>query len=110
VQPFSSRYTDFTSADAYEIAQRVRDIRVASGETAIGRKIGFTNRTVWDTYGLSAPIWRYMFDSTVQDLSSPNARFKQLFVRVATLFRFNPGVPLNGLIRNLPSPRTAHKS
>jgi 2-oxo-3-hexenedioate decarboxylase len=76
VQPFSSRYTDFTFGDAYEIAQRVRDIRVASGETAIGRKIGFTNRTVWDSYGLSAPIWGYMYDSTVRDLSSLNARFK----------------------------------
>jgi 2-oxo-3-hexenedioate decarboxylase len=76
VQPFSSRYTDFTFADAYEIAQRVRDIRVASGETVIGRKIGFTNRTVWDGYGLSAPIWGYMYDSTIQDLSSLNARFK----------------------------------
>jgi 2-oxo-3-hexenedioate decarboxylase len=76
VQPFSSRYTDFTFGDAYEIAQLVRDIRVARGETAIGRKIGFTNRTVWDSYGLSAPIWGYMYDSTVRDLSSLNARFK----------------------------------
>jgi 2-oxo-3-hexenedioate decarboxylase len=75
VQPFSSVYADFTLADAYRVAQRVRDIRVANGETPIGRKIGFTNRAVWDSSGLSAPIWGYMYDSTVRDLSSVNARF-----------------------------------
>jgi 2-oxo-3-hexenedioate decarboxylase len=75
VQPFSKRYADFTFAEAYEVAQRVHDIRVANGETAIGRKIGFTNCAVWDSYGLSAPIWGYMYDRTVRDLSSVNARF-----------------------------------
>jgi len=73
VQPFSSRYADFTLAEAYAVAQHVRDIRIAQGETTIGRKIGFTNRTVWDRYGLSAPIWGYMYDSTVRDLSSVDA-------------------------------------
>ena len=75
VQPFSSRYTNFTFEDAYEVAQRVRDIRVANGETPIGRKIGFTNRAVWNSYDLSAPIWGYIYDSTVCDLSSVNGLF-----------------------------------
>jgi 2-oxo-3-hexenedioate decarboxylase len=74
LQPFSGRYADFTFAEAYEVARRVRDIRVSDGEIAVGRKIGFTNRTVWDRYGLSAPIWGYMYDRTVSDLS-PDARF-----------------------------------
>jgi 2-oxo-3-hexenedioate decarboxylase len=75
VQPFSNRYADFSFAEAYEVAQRVQAIRVANGETVIGRKIGFTNRAVWDSYGLSAPIWGYMYDSTVHHLSQVNARF-----------------------------------
>src|SRR3954447_18583522 len=75
VQPFSNRYADFSVADAYEVAQRVRDIRVAGGETVIGRKIGFTNRAVWERHGLSAPIWGYMCDTTIRDLFAGNARF-----------------------------------
>jgi 2-oxo-3-hexenedioate decarboxylase len=75
VQPFSNRYADFSFAEAYEVAQRVQAIRVANGETVIGRKIGFTNRAVWDSYGLSAPIWGYMYDSTVRHLSPPSASF-----------------------------------
>jgi len=75
VQPFSKRYTGFSFAEAYEVAQRVQDIRVANGETVIGRKIGFTNRAVWDSYGLSAPIWGYMYNSTVRHLSSVNTGF-----------------------------------
>jgi 2-oxo-3-hexenedioate decarboxylase len=75
IQPFSSRYADFTFAEAYEVAQQVRDIRIANGETIVGRKIGFTNRAVWDSDGLSAPIWGYIYDSTVRDLSPVNACF-----------------------------------
>ncbi len=75
VQPFSNRYADFSFEDAYEVAQRVRDTRVANGETVIGRKIGFTNRAVWDRHGLSAPIWSFMYDTTVRDLSAANAQF-----------------------------------
>jgi len=70
-----SRYADFSFAEAYEVAQRVHDKRLANGEAVIGRKIGFTNRAVWDSHGLSARIWGYMYGSTVHDLSSPNAPF-----------------------------------
>ena len=38
----------------------------------IGRKIGFTNRTIWAEYGVDAPMWGFMFDTTVRDL--PPAR------------------------------------
>jgi 2-oxo-3-hexenedioate decarboxylase len=75
VKPFSGRRAGFTLADAYEVAERVREIRAARGETAIGRKIGFTNRTVWGGLGISAPIWGYMYDTTVRDLSGTDARF-----------------------------------
>jgi 2-oxo-3-hexenedioate decarboxylase len=75
IQPFSSRYADFALAEAYSVARRVHDIRAANGETAIGRKIGFTNQVVWDSYGLSAPIWGYMYDTSVLDLSCINAPF-----------------------------------
>jgi 2-keto-4-pentenoate hydratase len=51
-------------AAAYEIASRVHARRVHRGETPIGRKIGLTNRTIWPQYGVRAPIWGHVYDST----------------------------------------------
>ncbi len=48
----------------------MRAEREARGERPIGRKIGFTNRTIWDEYGVHAPIWGYVYDSTVGELGS----------------------------------------
>jgi 2-oxo-3-hexenedioate decarboxylase len=38
---------------------------VARGETRLGWKIGFTNRTIWDEYDVHAPIWGPVYDTTV---------------------------------------------
>src|SRR3712207_7701374 len=45
---------------------RVIERRMTRGERALGWKIGFTNRTIWDEYGVHAPIWGPMYDSTLQ--------------------------------------------
>src|SRR5262249_47883482 len=37
----------------------------------IGRKIGFTNRTIWAEYAVYAPIWGFLFDTTVSALAPP---------------------------------------
>jgi 2-oxo-3-hexenedioate decarboxylase len=76
VEPFSSRYPGFDLNEAYAVAASVRDLRAARGERAIGRKIGFTNAAVQIRYGVSAPIWNLMFDSTVQDFSAVAARLE----------------------------------
>jgi 2-oxo-3-hexenedioate decarboxylase len=68
VTPFTARHPGFDLGEAYEVAARVRDLRAARGEQPVGRKIGFTNRSVWSSKGISAPIWGYVFDSTVHDL------------------------------------------
>jgi 2-oxo-3-hexenedioate decarboxylase len=46
----------------------VRSLREARGEKVLGRKIGFTNRTIWEQYGVYAPIWGYVYDTTVRNL------------------------------------------
>ena len=56
--------------DAYNVTATVRAQREARGERPIGRKIGFTNRTIWEEYGVYAPIWGYVYDGTVRDLTS----------------------------------------
>ena len=60
--------------DAYNVTAAVRAQREARGERPIGRKIGFTNRTIWEEYGVYAPIWGYVYDRTVRDLTQRAAR------------------------------------
>lgn len=69
IAPFSSRDPAFALADAYRVTPVVRRLREARGEKVLGRKIGFTNRTIWAQYGVYAPIWGYVYDSTVRNLS-----------------------------------------
>jgi 2-oxo-3-hexenedioate decarboxylase len=48
-------------------------LREARGERVVGRKIGFTNRTIWAEYNVHAPIWGYMYQTTVHQLPSGGA-------------------------------------
>lgn len=70
VKPFTRRDPGFDLAEAYAIAGLVRERREARGEKAVGRKIGFTNRAVWDGAGITGPIWNYMYAHTVHDLAA----------------------------------------
>src|SRR5262249_12266151 len=67
IAPFSARYPGLGLHDAYRIMARVCALRTARGERVIGRKIGFTNRTIWAEYGVYAPMWGFLFDATVRD-------------------------------------------
>jgi 2-oxo-3-hexenedioate decarboxylase len=53
-------------AGAYAIAREIHERRMGRGEHLVGRKIGWTNRTIWPRFNVRAPIWGYMYDSTVQ--------------------------------------------
>ena len=68
IAPFTSRRPDFGLEDAYRVAAAVRERREARGERPVGRKIGFTNRTIWAEYNVHAPIWGYAYDRTIHDL------------------------------------------
>jgi 2-oxo-3-hexenedioate decarboxylase len=68
VAPFSSRLSRFDLDDAYRVTATVRQMRETRGERPLGRKIGFTNRTIWDEYQIGAPMWGYIYDRTVHDL------------------------------------------
>lgn len=71
VQPFSARYPALTLDDAYRVTALANGMRVARGFKPVGRKIGFTNRRLWDEYGVRAPIWGYVYDRTLHDSAQP---------------------------------------
>ena len=52
-------------AEGYERALSVRQLRIARGEVPRGFKVGFTNRTIWPRYGVDAPIWGTVWDTTL---------------------------------------------
>ncbi|MFO1364220.1 MAG: decarboxylase [Burkholderiales bacterium] len=65
IAPFSARDPAFDAARAYAVAARVHAARLARGEQPVGRKIGFTNRALWDEYGVREPIWGFVYDTTL---------------------------------------------
>ena len=65
LEPFTARHADFDLHTGYAIAQRVHAMRLAEGAVPVGRKIGFTNAEMWSLYGVQAPVWAHVFDSTV---------------------------------------------
>ena len=65
VAPFTERYPDLTAEDGYAAARVLHAHRLARGWKPVGRKIGFTNRSLWQRYGVHEPIWGYVYDRTL---------------------------------------------
>jgi len=65
IAPITDGEPDFGLDAAYAVADAVTAARIARGETPAGWKIGFTNRLIWDQYGVHAPIWGPVYDRSV---------------------------------------------
>jgi len=74
IEPFTRRDQEFDSRSAYDVSAELLHRRRQRGEKPIGRKIGFTNRLIWEEYGVSAPMWGHVYDTTVSFLSEPAGR------------------------------------
>jgi 2-oxo-3-hexenedioate decarboxylase len=72
--PLTSRFADFSNDEAYAVAQLIREMRIKEGAVTTGRKIGFTNPEMWSIYGVSEPIWGYIYDTTVVQLTGSEVR------------------------------------
>jgi 2-oxo-3-hexenedioate decarboxylase len=66
--------------------------RRAQGWTAVGRKIGFTNRTIWPRYGVYQPMWAHVWTRTVHFARDGKAT-----------------LPLNGLVQPRIEPEVVFK-
>jgi 2-oxo-3-hexenedioate decarboxylase len=65
IPPFSQRYPRLTAEGGYAAAWRLHQHRLAQGWRPVGRKIGFTNRTLWERYGVHEPLWGWVYDRTL---------------------------------------------
>ncbi len=66
-EPLTSRDATFDVATAYAVSREMLRRREAAGWRRLGRKIGFTNRTIYDEYGVYEPIFGYMYDRTIHE-------------------------------------------
>ena len=63
--PITAGAPDFSVADGYAVLADIETRRRAQGWQAVGRKIGFTNRTIWPRYGVYQPMWAHVWTHTV---------------------------------------------
>src|SRR6185503_3296526 len=50
---------------SYAAARKLHEARMRQGWRPVGRKIGFTNRSIWRRYGVYEPIWGTVYDRTL---------------------------------------------
>ncbi len=85
-----ARIPDLTLETAQQLFTALHARRLARGEKPVGRKIGFTNRMIWDEYGVHAPNWGYMTDRSVFDLRAvgdfPLRRFAEPRIEPEVVF------------------------
>ena len=65
VSPFSTRYPGLTAETGYAAARQLHAHRLAQGWQLAGRKNGFTNRGIWERYGVNGPMWGAVYDRTL---------------------------------------------
>ncbi len=68
IDPLSKRGLVLSLQDAYDVSRIVR--RKLGPAEIIGRKIGFTNRNIWNIYDVDQPIWGSITTSSVSFFES----------------------------------------
>ena len=72
--PVTEWLPDFDVAAAYAVLEVIEARRRAAGWEPVGRKIGFTNRTIWARYGVDQPMWAPTWRQTVHHAQDGKAR------------------------------------
>jgi len=65
IAPLTDDDPCFDVEHAYRALALLHRRRIAEGWRPVGRKIGFTNRTIWPRYGVYRPMWSHVWDRTV---------------------------------------------
>jgi len=74
--PITDARPDFDVAAAYAVLDLIESRRRAAGWVPLGRKIGFTNRTIWPRYGVYQPMWARVWQQTVHHAPEGRARLE----------------------------------
>jgi len=97
--PITAGVPGFSVADGYAVLAEVEARRRAQGWRSVGRKIGFTNRTIWPRYGVYQPMWAHVWSHTVLVAENNTAtldlkRFVQPRIEPEIVFKLKAPVPV----------------
>jgi 2-oxo-3-hexenedioate decarboxylase len=95
-EPLSSRYPEFDLPAAYAVEAEFRRLRVASGRSVTGRKVGFANKAMWRVLKLETLVWASMYDDTTHDGASELALTHFMSPRIEPEIVFKMKQPLAG--------------
>lgn len=101
IAPITAGDPTFDVAAAYGVLRDVQARRIAQGWQPVGRKIGFTNRTIWPRYGVFRPMWANVWRHTVHFAADGQARlpvagFAEPRIEPEVVFKLRPSVPVDG--------------
>ena len=99
LDPITAAQPDFSVEEAYAVLEEIERRRRAEGWQAVGRKIGFTNRTLWDRYGVWQPMWAHVWAHTLQQARDGKANLSldkmvQPRLEPEVVFKLKAPVPL----------------
>jgi 2-oxo-3-hexenedioate decarboxylase len=98
--PITEAMPGFSVADAYAVLGEIEARRRAQGWRPVGRKIGFTNRTIWSRYGVWQPMWAHVWAHTVHFIQTGKATlslapFVQPRIEPEVVLKLKAPVPLS---------------
>jgi 2-oxo-3-hexenedioate decarboxylase len=100
IAPITAADPTFDVATAYEVLREIeKRRRIAQGWQPIGRKIGFTNRTIWPRYGVYQPMWAHIWAHSVHFAKEAHAtlalgEFVQPRIEPEVVFKLKAPVPM----------------
>jgi 2-oxo-3-hexenedioate decarboxylase len=98
--PIASATPGFDVEAAYAVLAQIERRRETQGWVRVGRKIGFTNRTIWPRYGVYQPmvasVWRHTVRHAVDGRARLSLRgFVQPRIEPEVVFGLRAPVPAN---------------
>ncbi|MGO3742592.1 2-oxopent-4-enoate hydratase [Kerstersia sp.] len=71
IAPLTERHPDMSIEDAYAVQQAMQQLRLASGERVVGKKIGVTSQAVMNMLGVYQPDFGWLTDGMVYNEGQP---------------------------------------
>ena len=97
--PITAEAPEFSVTDGYAVLHDIEARRRAQGWRPVGRKIGFTNRTIWPRYGVYRPMWAHVWAHTVHSADDGRATLSlkglaQPRIEPEVVFRLKDAAPV----------------
>lgn len=102
IAPITADDPSFDVKTAYQVLREIEARRrITQGWQPVGRKIGFTNRTIWPRYGVFQPMWAHVWQHTVHFAPAgratiPIADFVEPRIEPEVVFKLKAPVPVDG--------------